>query len=299
VKSVLFLDVSKACCLMVQRVSNMFTTTTNVAKVIDRDSSMEPRIGTLERTWTDVQGFPIHARVSVDPVPPDAPIVVLVHGSGLSGRYMLPTAERLAPHYHVYMPDLPGFGDSGKPSRVLTVSELADALASWMETTGVDRPGLLGNSFGCQVIAELAVRHPERVERAVLQGPTTPSDERSWFWQFVRWRQNQRYNPRSLGPITYGDYRKCGLRRMFWSFQYQLKDRIEDKLARIQAPLLIVRGSEDPICNQRWCEELTRLAPCGRLVVIPGVAHTLVYTAPVELVRVTRPFFNEVRRDLK
>jgi pimeloyl-ACP methyl ester carboxylesterase len=86
---------------------------------------------------------------------------------------------------------------------------------------------------------------------------------------------------------------------MFWSFQYQLKDRIEDKLARIQAPLLIVRGSEDPICNQRWCEELTRLAPCERLVVIPGVAHTLVYTAPVELVRVTRPFSNEARRDLK
>jgi 2-hydroxy-6-oxonona-2,4-dienedioate hydrolase len=133
----------------------------------------------------------------------------------------------------------------------------------------------------------------------VLQGPTTPPGERSWFWQFVRWRQNQRYNPRSLGPITYDDYRKCGLRRMFRSFQYQLKDRIEDKLPRIHAPVLIVRGSNDPICNQRWCEELTRLSPCGRLVMIPRVAHTLVYTAPVELVRVTRPFFNQAKRPLK
>jgi pimeloyl-ACP methyl ester carboxylesterase len=38
--------------------------------------------------------------------------VVPVHGLGLSGRYMLPTAERLAPYFPVYLPDLPGFGDS-------------------------------------------------------------------------------------------------------------------------------------------------------------------------------------------
>jgi 2-hydroxy-6-oxonona-2,4-dienedioate hydrolase len=256
---------------------------------------MGQRIGTLRSTWTDVHGLPMHTRISVDSVPSNAPVVVLVHGSGLSGRYMLPTAERLAPNYHVYMPDLPGFGDSGKPARVLDVPALADALAAWIEATGLARVALLGNSFGCQVIADLAARHPERVERAVLQGPTTPPEERSWFWQFVRWRQNQRYNPRSLGPVTYGDYRKCGLRRMYWTFQYQLQDRLEDKLPRIQAPVLVVRGAQDPICNQRWCEEIVRLLPCGRLVVLPGVAHTLVYTAPCELVHVTRPFLDETR----
>jgi 2-hydroxy-6-oxonona-2,4-dienedioate hydrolase len=237
----------------------------------------------------------MHARVSVDPAPSNAPGLVLVHGSGLSGRYMIPTAERLAPDYHVYMPDLPASGDSGKPSRALDVPELANALASWMEATGLDRVALLGNSFGCQVIADLAARHPERVERAVLQGPTTPPDERSWFWQFVRWRQNQRYNPRSLGPVTHADYRKCRLCRLYWTSRYQLRGRLEDKLPRIQSPVLVVRGSRDPICNQRWCEEVVRLLPQGRLVVIPGVAHTLVYTAPLELVRVMRPFLDEAR----
>jgi pimeloyl-ACP methyl ester carboxylesterase len=237
----------------------------------------------------------MHTRISVEPVPASAPVVVLVHGSGLSGRYMLPTAERLAPHYHVYMPDLPGFGDSDKPARVLDVPELAEALAAWIEATGLARVALFGNSFGCQVIADLAARHPERVERAVLQGPTTPPEERSWFWQFVRLRQNQRYNPRSLNPITYADYRKCGLRRMYWTFQYQLHDRLEDKLPRIQAPVLVVRGAHDPICNQHWCEEIVHLLPRGQLVVIPKVAHTLVYTAPCELVRATRPFLDEAR----
>jgi 2-hydroxy-6-oxonona-2,4-dienedioate hydrolase len=254
---------------------------------------MSERIGRLESRWTTADGIRMHARVSVDPVPAGAPVVVLVHGSGLSGRYMIPTAERLAPDFPVYLPDLPGFGDSDKPSRVLNVTELADALASWMEATGLERAALLGNSFGCQIIADLAARHPERVERAILQGPTTPRSERSWIWQFVRWRQNQRYNPPSLGPISYDDYRKCGPRRMFWTFQYQLKDPIEEKLPRVQAPVLVVRGSEDPIANQRWCEELARRSPRGQLAVIPEVAHTLVYTAPSELARVTRAFLDE------
>ena len=43
----------------------------------------------------------------------------------------------------------------------------------------------------------------------------------------------------------------------------------------------------------RYLEELVRLLPHGQLVVIPEVAHTLVYTAPCELVRVTRPFLDE------
>jgi 2-hydroxy-6-oxonona-2,4-dienedioate hydrolase len=254
---------------------------------------MDQSVGTFKSTWTNVNGLRIHALVSVNLVPPGAPVVVLVHGSGLSGRYMIPTAERLALDFHVYVPDLPGFGDSDKPSRVFDVPELTDWLSGWIVAAGLNRAALLGNSFGCQVIADLAAHHPERVERAVLQGPTTPPDERSWFWQFVRWKQNQRYNPSSLEPITWSDYRKCGLRRMYRTFHYQLTDRIEDKAPRIRAPVLVVRGSEDPICNQRWCEEIARLSPRGRLAVIPNVAHTLCYTAPVELANVTRSFLNE------
>lgn len=251
---------------------------------------MSERIGRLESRWITADGVRMHALVSAGEAPPEAPPVVLVHGSGLSGRYMIPTAERLAADFPVYVPDLPGFGDSGKPSRVLSVPELADSVAAWMEASGLGRASLLGNSFGCQVIADLAARYPERVERAVLQGPTTPADERSVFWQFVRWRQNQGYNPPDLGPITYEDYRKCGPRRMLVSFRHQLTDPIEEKLPRVRAPVLVVRGARDPIAHQRWCEELARRAPRGELAIIPDVAHTLVYTSPVELAEVARRF---------
>ena len=67
----------------------------------------------------------MHARISEGPVPNGNPAVVLVHGLVVSSRYMVPTAELLAAHYRVYAPDLPGFGKSYKPPRVVNVAELS------------------------------------------------------------------------------------------------------------------------------------------------------------------------------
>src|SRR3712207_9324005 len=93
----------------------------------------EGRLGRLGSRWTQVHGLKWHARVSLEPVPQDCPAVVLVHGLGVSNRYMLPIAEHLARDFRVYAPDLPGFGLSDKPDHVLTLRELADALAAWID----------------------------------------------------------------------------------------------------------------------------------------------------------------------
>ncbi|WP_292510847.1 alpha/beta fold hydrolase, partial [Methylobacterium sp.] len=66
----------------------------------------------------------VYARVSINPVPDNRLPVILVHGLGMSSRYMIPLARHLAPHFRVYAPDLPGFGLSDKPHRALTVREL-------------------------------------------------------------------------------------------------------------------------------------------------------------------------------
>jgi 2-hydroxy-6-oxonona-2,4-dienedioate hydrolase len=54
----------------------------------------------------------------------------------------------------LYAPDLPGFGRSSKPRKVLEMVELADALAAWMARIGLPRAAMIGNSMGCQVIVE-------------------------------------------------------------------------------------------------------------------------------------------------
>ncbi len=244
----------------------------------------------LRSRMIEVDNFPYHMLESTLPVPEETPTVVLVHGLALSGQYMVPTAEELAPFCKVYIPDFPGFGDSGKPSCVLDVPGLADALAVWMDAVELDSAILMGNSFGCQIIAEFAVRHPEKLQRAVLQGPTTDPYERSWLMQFIRWQQNAPHNPPMMSKIADIDYAKCGVVRALTTFQFSLNHKIEDKLPLIKAPALVIRGSEDPICRQDWAEEVKRLLPKGELTIIPSVAHTLVFTSPKLLVGASRSF---------
>ena len=176
----------------------------------------------------------MHARISEGPVPEGNPTVVLVHGLVVSGRYMVPAADLLAAHYRVYAPDLPGFGKSEKPPRVLNVAELSDSLVAWMERIGLKSAALVGNSFGCQIIVELALRHPERVERAVLQGPTVDPLGRGALRQIGRLLLDGVREPPSLLPIELLDYLDAGFRRSVRTFQYMLEDRIEEKLPRVQ-----------------------------------------------------------------
>src|SRR4029079_1369298 len=91
---------------------------------------------------------------------------------GVSADYMLPTLVRLAPDYNVWAPELPGFGKSDKPAHVLDIHELADILADWVRAIDITSAVFVGNSLGCQVIVDLAVRYPTLIDAAVLVGPT-------------------------------------------------------------------------------------------------------------------------------
>jgi 2-hydroxy-6-oxonona-2,4-dienedioate hydrolase len=251
---------------------------------------MTEQIGRLESKWTSVNGLSIYARVSVDPVPVEDSAIVMVHGLVVSSRYMVPTAIRLAPYYHVYAPDLPGFGKSDKPLHVLDITELSDVLADWMQAIGLKQATLLGNSMGCQVIANLALRHPERVSRVILMGPTMDPRARKAYQVIIRWLLNAPREPFSLFPIVARDYLAAGLRRFVLTFRDALQDRIEKHLPHVRVPGLVVRGEYDTIVPERWAEEAARLLPQGQLVVIARAAHDVNYDSPVELTRVVRAF---------
>jgi 2-hydroxy-6-oxonona-2,4-dienedioate hydrolase len=251
--------------------------------------------GRLSSEWIRAEGLLMHARVSVDPTPSSSLPLVLVHGIGVASRFMVPVAELLALYHRVYAPDLPGFGKSEKPAHALSLVELTDVLAWWMREIGLESAAFLGNSFGCQIVADLALRYPELVERVVLQGPTMDPRARTARQQLIRWLRNSRQEPLSHGLISAREYPRCGFRRLIKTFRYALEDRIEEKLPHVRVPALVVRGSRDPIVPQRWAEEATRLLPMGRLAVIPGAPHTVVYDAPLDLARVVRPFLSSVK----
>ena len=253
------------------------------------------RMEEFQSIWTKANGLKLHAVASTGRVAVQKTPMVLVHGLGLSHRYMMPVAKCLARDFRVYAPDLPGFGLSEHPPQVLDVSGLADGLLAWMDSVELERAALLGNSFGCQIIADFAAKYPERTFATVLQGPTTPPGERSWFWQFIRWRQNSPYNPPEMDPCTWPEYRMSGYLRVLRTFQYSIKDPVEEKLPKVAAPTLVVRGESDPICHKWWAEQVCSLVQDGRLELIPDVAHTLVFTAPKQLSRVSRSFLDEMQ----
>ena len=232
----------------------------------------------------------MHARVPANPAPEGAPAVVLVHGLVVSSRYMVPTVSRLAADHRVYAPDLPGFGRSGGPPRALDVPGLARALDGWMEATGLGSAVLVGNSMGCQVIAELAVRNPARVERVVFQGPTVDPDARNLPRQAARLALDALLEPPSLLLIEGLDLLAAGPLRALRTFRHAARHRIETTLPMLGAPTLVLHGALDPIVPLRWAEEVAGLLPDGQLIVVPKAAHAMNYDAPSQLARHVRTF---------
>ena len=106
----------------------------------------------------------------------------------------------------------------------------------------------------------------------------------------ARWVRDWPGERPSLAVAHLRDFARAGVRRSLLTFRYALADRIEEKLPRVQATVLVVRGEHDPIAPQRWAEEVTGLLPDGRLVVIPGGPHCVNYSTPEPFARVVREF---------
>lgn len=232
----------------------------------------------------------ISRNASLDP----ASAMVLVHGLAVSSRYMVPTAVRLASYYSVYTPDLPGFGRSVKPAHILSVSELADALMGWMQAIGLSSATFLGNSMGCQIIVNAALRYPERVQRAILVGPTMDPQARTMHRAGARLLLDGLREPLHFLPVLVREYGHAGLRRTIGTLQHAFADRMEERLPLMCMPTLVVRGSRDPIVSQQWVEQVHHLLPNSQLITVPGAAHAVNYNSPQALTHITRRFLSDL-----
>ena len=208
------------------------------------------------------------------------PPVVLVHGLGVSGRYMLPLAESLAERCSVLAPDLPGYGRSQKPPAPLGISELASALAGCLDALGLERAAFVANSMGCQILTELAVRFPERVGPLVLIGPTVDPKLRLARRQLMGGLRESAREPLSLLALVAHDNSRMGVRALLATMRSALDDRIEQRLPLIEQPALVLRGERDGFVSAEWAEQVAALLPRGRLVVVPREPHAVHYTRP-------------------
>lgn len=218
------------------------------------------------------------------------PPLLLVHGLVVSSKVMEPLIARLQGSFRVLAPDLPGMGESSKRRPFPDVTEMADALANWLRGLGIRRTAVFGLSFGCNVVANLAVRHPDLVERLVLQGPAPDPSGRFLPTAVLRDLRNARREPRSSWSIAKVDYAKAGLAGAGAAIRLALTARLEDNLPQVRVPTQVICGDRDLVGPVDWARHLAGLLPDGRLTVLRDAAHVLPYGEPDRLAEAMLPF---------
>jgi pimeloyl-ACP methyl ester carboxylesterase len=278
----------------------MTTASANERPGLKRRPSARARRGTKRRLsrpasrlaerWTTIEDVDVFYRES--PHPPDAPVMMHLHGFGLSGRYLLPTAEELADEFHILVPDLPGFGRSGNAIEPLTVPELAHAAAAFLDTLGIEKVSLVGNSMGCPVICEFAFLYPHRLERAILVSPAGGIQNQPMPRAVRQLSHDGLREPVRLLRVAVPDYLRFGVPSTFRMFRALTRYPALDRLLTLDVPTLVVAGTRDPLMPSpaRIREVAEQIEHRVVFVAIDGAAHAINFSHPGELANVIRQF---------
>lgn len=101
----------------------------------------------------------------------EGPPLLLLHGTGGHLEAYARNIRGLSQTFRVIAYDMVGHGFSDKPDRPYTVDFYVEHLLSLMDTLGLSKAHLSGESLGGWVAAWMAAHHPERVDRLVLNTP--------------------------------------------------------------------------------------------------------------------------------
>lgn len=211
------------------------------------------------------------------------PVFVLLHGIGMSHRYYRRLQTLLAGHGDTHSIDLPGFGAAARPDRQISVAEYAAVIAGTLEILGTGPVVVVGHSMGTQFATELAVLRPDLVSHVVLIGPVVDSARRSVLRQSLRLGLDSLMESPSGNAIVFTDYARSGLRWYLTELPVMMSYDLEERLSKVLQPVLVARGSRDPVAPRSWCRKLSAVARNGRFVEIPGKPHIVQHGAAARM----------------
>ena len=100
--------------------------------------------------------------------------LICIHGAGPGATgwsNFKGNVEDLARHFHTLLIDMPQYGRSDKPViKVSRQSYLANSIRDFMDSLGIKKAHIIGNSMGGQAGLKLAIDYPEKVDRLVVIG---------------------------------------------------------------------------------------------------------------------------------
>jgi pimeloyl-ACP methyl ester carboxylesterase len=109
-----------------------------------------------------------YARDGDPPGPVDAPSIVLLHGLASNARWWVLVGPMLARRFRVVALDQRGHGESATRDTGYDFATVAGDLAAFVDELGLDRPVIVGHSWGGNVALEYAATHPDAVAGLVL-----------------------------------------------------------------------------------------------------------------------------------
>jgi pimeloyl-ACP methyl ester carboxylesterase len=182
---------------------------------------------------------------------------VLVPGIGLGHEAWRPTVRALdrARLASCSVLPLPGYGVPAARRDELAPDVLAGTMVD--RTPAGDGPRfLVGHSASCQIVAWAAARPTYRADGLVLIGPTTDPRGRTWPRLAGRWLATARHERPGQVPALVRQYARTGPGSMLRAMDAARQDRIEEVLAAVSCPVLVLRGRHDRICPEDWAQVL-------------------------------------------
>jgi len=225
------------------------------------------------------------------------PPLVLLHGfTGSSADWTLPFAGR-----RVIAVDLPGHGRSPLPAPESRLPEVADALVAVLDRLGIGCADWLGYSLGGRAALHVALRHPARVGRLVLESCSpgiadadtraaraaadaalADALEREGLDAFVdRWLAQPLFASQARLPTAVRARARAvrlantaaGLAAALRALGPGVQVPLWDALERIAAPVLLVVGADDAV-YRRYATAMAARLPRAAVAVIPDAGHT-------------------------
>lgn len=230
--------------------------------------------------------------------------LIMISGAGAdhtAWRYQVGSFKK---HYRTITFDNRGVGKSDKPAGPYTFKTMADDTIGLMDHLNIEKAHVLGVSMGGMIAQELAINHPERVNKLVLGCTFARRDETSGFSPEVN-KAIEAYERSSrdgasqrrlaglmidLGinkwsyrvfilPLLKITIRFTAPKGVAEQFEALLAYDAADRLGMIKASTLVITGTEDRTIKPTSSEVIARFVPKAKLVKVPGGGHNF----PIEM----------------
>lgn len=258
----------------------------------------------VQSHYVEVNGYSIHYLEAAPADYPGIPLV-LIHGIGSRGEDWAPMIPALAAQgFHVYVPDLLGYGRSSKPDVDYSISLQESVVLKFMDTLQLQHANVGGWSMGGWVALRLTLDHPEKVNRLIVYDaagtyfPPTfdaslflPTDAASFAALRHMLSPIDTPLPSFVVRAAINNLAKNG-----WVIQRSYdamvngKDLTDFRLPDLQRPTLVVWGSLDQLIPLAVGEQMQKAIPASTLAVVPGCGHLAPAECPTLVLKATTDF---------